>query len=67
MGLPISYLIFSVISCQDIRKNSNLTFSILFESAVQKLQISDDELKISQLSGLQSKRNNINAIMTTST
>lgn len=46
---------------QDIRTNLDTTFSTLFESAVQKLQIFGEELKIPRLSGHQTKRNNINA------
>ncbi|XP_022171525.1 52 kDa repressor of the inhibitor of the protein kinase-like isoform X2 [Myzus persicae] len=46
---------------EDIRKNPDTTFITLFESAAQKLQIFDEELKVPRLSGHQTKRNNINA------
>ncbi|KAL4082892.1 hypothetical protein QTP88_029546 [Uroleucon formosanum] len=44
-----------------IRKNPDRIFITLFESAAQKLQIFDEELKVLRLSGHQTKRNNINA------
>jgi hypothetical protein len=46
---------------EDIRKNPDITFITLFEITAQKLLIFDEELKVSRLSGHQTKRNNINA------
>jgi len=45
-----------IIVFEDIRKNPDLTFRTLFESAAQKLKLFDKELKVPRLSGLQKKK-----------